>query len=65
MKELIKLCKKAHSKGKNVWIWTGHYKEDLQDKWQKKLLKNCDVLVDGPFIEALKTLNTPFRGSSN
>ena len=28
-------------------------------------MQNLDVLVDGPFIEALKNLSLKFRGSSN
>ena len=28
-------------------------------------MQNLDVLVDGPFVEALKNLPLKFRGSSN
>ena len=31
----------------------------------KKLLDTVDVLVDGPFVEELKTCEIPFRGSRN
>lgn len=65
LKALIKLCKYAHKHNKNIWIWTGHTKNKLTSRLQKKLLKHCDVLVDGPFIEIFKDFNTPFRGSSN
>ena len=30
-----------------------------------ELLENTDILVDGPYIEALRTLNAPYRGSLN
>ena len=39
---------------------TIQYVEDL-----KYILKNIDVLVDGPFVEEKKDLNLAFRGSSN
>ena len=32
---------------------------------QLNIIKECNVLVDGPFIEELKDLSLPFRGSSN
>lgn len=65
MRQLIQLSKFAHKHKKNVWIWTGHSAEELTGKYQYKLLSNCDVLIDGPFQEELKTLDLPFRGSSN
>ena len=62
---MIKLCKYCHKKGKTVWIWTGHLMNYLTGYWQKKLLKHCDFLVEGPFMESLKTDEIPFVGSSN
>ena len=32
---------------------------------QKELLENIDILIDGPFILAEKSLEVPFRGSRN
>lgn len=52
--------------GKSIWIYSGAvYEKLLQNTHQKKMLEYCDVLVDGPFIEALKDLKLKFRGSSN
>ena len=65
IKQMIKLCKYCHKKGKTVWIWTGHLMNYLTGYWQKKLLKHCDFLVEGPFMESLKTDEIPFVGSSN
>lgn len=65
MRELIRLSKFAQRHKKTVWIWTGHLFEELTSKEQKKLLKYCNVLVDGPFEEVLKNTNIPFRGSCN
>lgn len=51
---------------KDIWIFSGYtYEEILKYQDKKKLLEECDVLVDGRFVEALKDLNLRFRGSSN
>jgi len=51
---------------KNIWCFTGFLFEDiLKNPVQKELLHHIDVLVDGPFIEALKDEQLRFRGSSN
>ena len=51
---------------KNIWCYTGFLFEILlQNPAQKALLEQIDVLVDGPFIEALKDEELHFRGSSN
>lgn len=65
LKQLIKLCKYAHKQNKTVWIWTGHLISELESKHQKRLLKYCDVVVEGPYKKELKTFDTPFIGSSN
>ena len=45
----------------NVWVYTGFEYEDIQDT---PLAKRADVLVTGPYIEALKCEGT-YYGSSN
>lgn len=51
---------------KDIWIFSGYtYEEILKYEHKKKLLEECDVLVDGRFVEALKDLSLRFRGSSN
>lgn len=63
---LIELCKTAHAEGKNVWIWSGHSFEELNmKKSAQELLENCDILVDGPFIEEERDLSLKWRGSRN
>lgn len=49
---------------KDIWLYTGYYKEDLKDK-QLELLNYIDVLVDGPFEIAKRDTTLSFRGSSN
>lgn len=58
--------------GKNVWCYTGCVLErDLLQptRWRTaytdEMLSMIDVLVDGPFVEALKDISLLFRGSSN
>ena len=51
---------------KNIWCFTGFLFEDiLKNPAQKELLHHIDVLVDGPFVQALKDESLRFRGSSN
>ena len=66
---LNSLAHKVHSLGKTVWLWTGFKWEDFNFtnnfSLQSLLLSACDVVVDGPFIEAEKDLTLAFRGSRN
>ena len=63
------LAHKVHSLGKTVWLWTGFKWEGFNFtnnfSLQSLLLSACDVVVDGPFIEAEKDLSLAFRGSRN
>lgn len=52
----------------SVWIYTGYIYEDLMacpDSAEYRLLQKCQVVIDGPFIESLKNVSLPYRGSSN
>ncbi len=66
--ECAALAALAHALGKNVWTYTGYTWEVLtaagRPDWDA-LLAQTDVLVDGPFVEALKSYSATFRGSSN
>ena len=77
MDQLAELCKKVHKIEKNVWIWSGFCWEDIFERIpdniidaaiinaQQELIAECDIFVDGPFVEDLKDLNLAWRGSSN
>ena len=50
----------------NIWVYSGYtYEQIISHSGRRELLEECDVLVDGLFIEALKDLRLKFRGSSN
>ena len=56
--------------GLNVWAYSGWTFEELLEKSDAdpdilEVLKNTDVLIDGPFILAQRTLELRFRGSKN
>lgn len=48
-----------------IYVWTGYIYEELTLPTQKEILNLIDVLIDGPFIEELKDLTLPMRGSYN
>ena len=51
---------------KTIWCYTGYTYEEVQaDKRLSQILPYLDALVDGPYVEALRDTNLPFRGSSN
>ena len=64
------LARRAHQKGLNVWTYTGSILEKLTERAQDdpalaELLQQTDVLVDGPFILAQRSLELDFCGSKN
>ena len=66
----IELAKCVHKCNMDVWVYTGFTYEQLmklaeKDKKYIEALKEIDVLVDGPFVQRLKSFECKFRGSSN
>jgi len=57
--------------GKDIWCYTGyHFDKELlpeseRDPILRRLLEAVDVLVDGRFVLARKSMNVRFRGSDN
>ena len=62
-----KLAKRLKEQGYEVASYTGYTFEQLLQgsPAQKALLETIDILIDGPFIQAQKSLEVPFRGSRN
>ncbi len=63
----LELAKALKEKGYEVASYSGYTFEQLVSgtKAQRELLETIDILIDGPFIQAEKSLEVPFRGSKN
>jgi anaerobic ribonucleoside-triphosphate reductase activating protein len=68
--EFIKCIKKLYP-DKKIWLYTGYTFDELMSEHIYRnderglILKYCDVLVEGRFIESQKDVTLKFRGSSN
>ena len=62
-----KLAKLLKAQGYEVASYTGYTFEQLLtgNEDQRNLLESIDILIDGPFLLAEKSLEVPFRGSKN
>lgn len=58
------LVKQAKEMNMNVWLYTGYVFEQIPIMYMD-LISMCDVVVDGPFIEHLKSDKCLYRGSTN
>lgn len=68
--ELIKFVRKfreVYGDTKDIWLFTGYIYEDLlqYNDDRTRLAEAVDIIVDGPFIEAKKSIILQFRGSYN
>lgn len=62
--ELAKRIKEETDK--TIWCYTGYTIEEIcENAWLSQILPYVDVIVDGPYIEQLRSEELPFRGSSN
>ena len=64
---------------KDIWLYTGYElnidnfttiikgitRKDTQHNYMCQILNNCDVVIDGPYVESLRDVSLKFRGSSN
>lgn len=67
-RDLLPLLQQIKELGLNIWCYTGFIYENIKDKEPyNEILQYIDVLVDGPYIEALKPIGPAlrFRGSAN
>lgn len=79
-KEIYELLNKLYIPKNNIWMFTGFEWEHLLHYNRKEteinsiyggaiapidLIKRCEVIVDGPFVEELRDITLKFRGSKN
>jgi anaerobic ribonucleoside-triphosphate reductase activating protein len=64
---LADLARRLHEHHLDVWCYTGYTMDQLLQgtPQQLELLKELDVLVDGPYQEWKRDISLSFRGSSN
>lgn len=63
---VIELAKYIESLKMDIWVYTGFtYEEVLKMPRGQELLTHIDVLVDGKFELKNRSLDAPFRGSTN
>ena len=61
----------ARAAGLDVVTYTGYTVEEILARREdsgdgfRELLAQTDILIDGPYIEALRTFDMPYRGSGN
>lgn len=60
----LELCKRVKEEvpDTQIWCYTGWLWEDVKDF---EIMRYIDVLVDGPYVERLRDITLPWRGSSN
>lgn len=62
---LAVLGRAVREAGSSVFVFTGYELDELEGHAQQELLAVTDVLVTGRYVEARRTLDLPWRGSSN
>ena len=63
--EIVKRVKMVFP-NKDIWIYSGYEWENIiKDETLREILKYTDVLVDGAYVDELRDISLPFRGSSN
>ena len=56
---------KKHFPNIKTYVWTGYTIEELLSLYNKEILQNIDVLIDGRFILAERDITLKLRGSKN
>lgn len=65
--EVVRRVRAEFGSSRDVWVWSGYTFEQLVAEGGDKLelLRECDVLVDGPYLAEDRDLTLRFRGSRN
>ena len=59
---------KRHLPDVKIYIWSGYTYDSLKNSSNTHILQSlqlADCLIDGPYIEELRDITLPMRGSSN
>lgn len=66
VKTIVKTIKTKYP-NKTIWLYTGFTWEEIKKYFLffYDVVANVDVLVDGHYIDELRDITLPFRGSSN
>ena len=59
---------KEHLPQVSIWIWSGYNIEEIlamTTPHLKLILSKIDAIVAGPYVDSLRDITLPFRGSSN
>lgn len=60
---LLELCKEMQDY--QIWVYSGYTKDELIALGYDEVFNYIEALVDGKYVEELKTLDSQFVGSSN
>lgn len=66
--EVLKIVKRVKMvfPNKDIWIYSGYVWENIiKNETLKEILKYTDILVDGAYVDELRDISLPFKGSSN
>lgn len=77
--DLVNQIRLLFGNSKTIWLYTGYEWFDIftrkdtcalqfldpHDIKRREIIRNCDVVVDGRFIQELADINYPFAGSTN
>lgn len=56
---------KKHFPNIKTYVWTGYTIEELLSLYNKEILQNIDILIDGRFVLAERDITLKLRGSKN
>ena len=57
---------KSKFPNKKIWLYTGYTWEYIKETESKlDVVSLCNIVVDGKYIDSLRDITLPFRGSSN
>ena len=67
---LCAIARAVKGMGKDLVVYSGYTLEQLLERGKEdpavlELLRLCDTLIDGPYIEAQRDLTLRYRGSAN